>query len=69
MLKNGAFSGWNDIGNASGWTVAGTGDYGGNGTSGILFQNGSGEVVDWMLKNGAFSGWHDIGNAAGWKAG
>ena len=55
-MKNGTFWAGSDVGNAAGWKVAGTGDFNGDGTSDILFQNGSGEVVDWMLKNGTFAG-------------
>ena len=35
------------------YTVVGTGDYNGDGTSDVLLQNG-GTVVDWIMKNGQY---------------
>jgi hypothetical protein len=48
---------------AAGWTVVGTGDFNGDGTSDVLLQNG-GTVVDWIMKNGAFQSGNVITNGA-----
>jgi uncharacterized protein YukJ len=54
ILKNGAYQSGNVLTTAAtGFTVVGTGDYNGDGTSDVLLQNG-GTVVDWIMKNGAY---------------
>jgi autotransporter passenger strand-loop-strand repeat protein len=57
IIKNGAFSGANSIGNPAsvGLTVAGTGDFNGDGTTDILLQNGSGTLFDWIMKDGTLA--------------
>jgi hypothetical protein len=40
------------------------GDYLGNGTSDVLFQNtATGDTGYWTINNGAVTGWHDLGAA------
>ena len=43
--------------------MVGTGDYNGDGTSDILLENSTGNVIDWIMKNGQFSGWNEVGGA------
>jgi VCBS repeat-containing protein len=46
----------------SGYQVAGTGDFTGNGTSDILWQNPtSGDTQEWLIDNGAWAGTVDLG--------
>ena len=65
-MKDGAYQSGNTLTTgAAGWTVVGTGDYNGHGTSDVLLQNG-GTIADWIMKDGAnqsvgnilTSGWH-----------
>jgi hypothetical protein len=52
---------------AAGWTVVGTGDFTGSGTSDVLLQNG-GTVVDWIMQNGDYLGGNVLSTAAaGWS--
>ncbi len=53
----------------AGYTVAGTGDWTGNGTDGILWYNASnGDTDEWQLANGQWSGSVDLGShpGSGW---
>ena len=46
----------------SGYQVAGTGDFTGNGTSDILWQNPTtGDTQEWLINNGAWAGTVDLG--------
>jgi hypothetical protein len=50
----------------SGYQVAGTGDFTGNGTSDILWQNPStGDTQEWLINNGAWAGTVDLGTHPG----
>jgi hypothetical protein len=40
------------LGNASGYTILGAGDFTGNGTSDIFWELGNGEVGEWQMTNG-----------------
>jgi hypothetical protein len=62
----GTLVGWHDIGGSStAYTVVGTGDFFGNGTSDILFRNNiTGDVGFYAITNGANTGWHDIGGSS-----
>lgn len=55
----------------SGWSVAGTGDFSGTGTSDILFYNSStGTVGEWLMQNGSVSSATTIGSlgvGSGWS--
>jgi hypothetical protein len=52
---------------ATAWSVVGTGDFTGNGTSDVLLQNG-GTVVDWLMQNGQYSSGNVLTTgASGWS--
>jgi uncharacterized protein YukJ len=64
LIKNGQYSSGNVITTAAtGFTVVGTGDFNGDGTSDVLLQNG-GTVVDWIMKNGQYQSGSVITTAA-----
>ena len=44
---------------SAGWTVGGVGDYNGDGKAGILLNNASGAVAEWLM-----NGTHVIGGGA-----
>jgi hypothetical protein len=53
----------------SGWSFVAIGDYTGNGTDDILFQNSNGQVGYWQISNGSFSAAVGLGSAAtNWHA-
>jgi hypothetical protein len=60
--RAGRGEGWHDIGASStAYSVVGTGDYLGNGTTDVLFRNnGSGDTGFYAIVNGANAGWHDV---------
>jgi hypothetical protein len=66
-MRNGQYASGNVLSTAAaGWTVVGTGDYNGDGTSDVSLQNG-GTVVDWIIKNGQYSGGNVLTTGAtGW---
>ncbi len=39
----------------------------GNGTSDILLQNSTGDLVDWMVSSGAVTSGNYLGNFSGWS--
>ena len=56
-----------DVGNAAADSqIIGTGDFTGNGTADVLFENGGGGVVDWILSNGHYAGYNNVGTAPGY---
>jgi hypothetical protein len=63
-LASGSYG--NEIGNATsaGYSVVGTGDFNGDGTTALLLQNSSGNLVDWTINNGTFAGGNEIGDPA-----
>ena len=67
IMQNDGLAGWNTVGNTNAYSIAGTGDFSGNGTSDILLANGGGNVIDWMLQNGVYKSWNDIGGALGYS--
>jgi hypothetical protein len=67
-VQNGGFQAYNNIGNAGGYTVVGSGDFNGSGTADILFQDASGNVADWIVQNGQFSSYNALGNSGTYKA-
>jgi len=67
-MRNGAISGAQAFGVASGYTVVGTGDFSDSGTADILFENSSGGLVDWLMSKGQPSGGGVIGTVgSGWN--
>ncbi len=46
--------------------MVGTGDFNGDGTTDLLLENGSGNLIDWILQNGQFAGWNQIGGTSGY---
>jgi hypothetical protein len=46
--------------------VVGTGDFNGDGTTDLLLENDSGNLIDWIMQNGAYAGWNQIGNTSGY---
>jgi hypothetical protein len=66
-LSGGKFSTYNNLGNASGYTVAGTGDFNKDGTADILFQDASGNVADWIIQDGKFYAYNPIGFSGSYK--
>jgi hypothetical protein len=69
IMNNGAFASWKDL-NAppAGWTIAGTGDFNGDGTADLLWRNTTtGDVGIWIMNSGAFSSFVDLGaQSAAW---
>ncbi len=49
----------------AGWNLLGTGDFNGDGTSDLLFQNG-GSFVSWTMSGGSATGGTNVGFAPGW---
>jgi hypothetical protein len=45
------------------WSVIGTGDFNGDGTSDILLRDTNGDVGIWFMQNGAFASAAGVGNA------
>jgi hypothetical protein len=66
-VQNGKYVSGNVLStNTDGFSVVGTGDYNGDGTSDILLQKG-GTVVDWIMKDGAYQSGNVLTTgAAGW---
>jgi hypothetical protein len=67
LMQNGQYSSGNVLTfGAVGWQVVGTGDFTGNGTDGVLLQNG-GTVADWIMQNGQYASGNVLSTAAaGW---
>jgi hypothetical protein len=65
-MQNGTVSKVAVIGAAStNWTIAGVGDFSGDGTADILWRDGStGRLADWTMQNGTISNVAIIGSAA-----
>ena len=73
QVSNGQYAATNNLnmgyGTSSGWTVLGTGDFNGDGTSDVLFENTqSGLVADWSVNNNTSGAFKTVaGAAAGWS--
>ena len=74
-MANAAVVGWPTIagfGPTSGWSVAGTGDFNGDGVSDVLLKyvaNGETSFGDWIVQNGTYSSYSPIAgfaNNSGW---
>jgi hypothetical protein len=74
LMQNGQLSqgmSFGSVGVGSGWTIAGTGDFNGDGTTDVLFYNtNSTQVADWLMQNGQMSqgggGFGNLGAGSGW---
>jgi Ca2+-binding RTX toxin-like protein len=66
LINNGQMTGGAALSTLStAWQFAGTGDFTGNGTSDVLWQNvPSGEVDTWLITNGQLTGGSAIGHAS-----
>jgi hypothetical protein len=63
-LSNGAYSGYNAIGDTFGFGVLGTGDFNGDGTSDMLFQSSLSDLYDWTMQSGTVTAINKIANPA-----
>ena len=45
----------------------GSGDFNGDGTTDLLLENGSGNLINWTLENGYYSSWNEIGYISGYS--
>jgi hypothetical protein len=66
QMDNGVSDGWQDVGSfSSAYAVAGTGNFTGSGTDGILFRNSaSGDTGFYNIVNGVNNGWVDVGGSS-----
>jgi hypothetical protein len=62
-INNPALSGYSTVHNTFD-SEALTGDFNGDGTTDILLQNSSGNLVDWIVQNGTLSSGNEINNPA-----
>ncbi len=61
---SGVFTVNNAITSTADWSIVGTGDFNGDGTADVLWQNQStGALGAWIIKNGAYSRWVSLGTA------
>jgi hypothetical protein len=67
MGSNGQVQSANALGDAGGYTVSGVGDYTGDGTADVLFQQGP-SVVGWQVQNGQVQSLLNLGNAGEYVA-
>lgn len=66
-MTKGAATGWSDLGNTSAWTVLGTADVTGSGTTDILWHNNAtGDTGIDLMTNATVAGWSDLGNTSAW---
>lgn len=69
FLQNGTYAGSTSIGTIpSGWSLKSAGDFNGDGTTDLLFQDSAtGTLADWFIQNGAYVGGTNIGTIpSGW---
>ena len=66
-IKNGIAVAGAQVGYAPGYSIIGTGDFNGDGTSDILLQSGS-SIVDWMVQNNVAVAGNLLGSGlVGWS--
>lgn len=66
IMQSGTAVSGNTVGAlGAGWTLLGSGDFNGDGTGDLLFQNGS-SFVTWTMNNGVVAAGIGMGTAAGW---
>jgi hypothetical protein len=66
LISNGAYSGYNALGNTSGYRIVGAGDFNDDAATDILLENGSGILIDWILQHGQYASYNTIGNTSGY---
>jgi hypothetical protein len=74
LMQNGQLTAGANIGAlgvGSGWSIAGTGDFNGDGTTDILLHNSNNtQVGEWLMQNGQLSqgqGFGTLGAGSGWQ--
>jgi hypothetical protein len=74
LMQNGQLTAGPIIGSlgvSSGWSIAGTGDFNGDGTSDILLYNSTNtQVGEWLMQNGQLAqgqGFGTLGAGSGWQ--
>jgi hypothetical protein len=65
MLEGGALAGGSQVGRAgTDWSIAGAGDFNGDGTDDILWRHQNGQVAVWELEDAKSVDGGIVGNAA-----
>jgi probable HAF family extracellular repeat protein len=74
LMQNGQLSqgkGFGTLGAGSGWAIAGTGDFNGDGTTDVLLYNSNNsQVGEWLMQNGQLSqgqAFGTLGVSSGWS--